>query len=72
MASIIIKLIDKNDPDLVDQEKGVLTGAGYSIEYEDEADVVGVDVRINGGDNDSDDDNGEQVYGPAVVLIGKK
>ena len=72
MSSIIIKLIDKNDPDLVQQGRGELTGAGYSIEYEDDADVVGVDVMKNDNGDDDNDDNGEQVYGPTVVLIGKK
>jgi hypothetical protein len=71
MASIVIKLIDKNNPELVEQAKGELIGAGYSIEYEDEADFLGVDVKQNDNGDDGNDD-GEQVYGPTVVLIGKK
>jgi len=70
MASIVIKLIDKNNPDLVEQARGELIGAGYSIEYEDDADFLGVDVKNNDNGDDNDDD--EQVYGPTVVLIGKK
>lgn len=71
MASIVIKLIDRDNPDLVEQARGELIGAGYSIEYEDNADFLGVDVKNNdNGDDDNDDD--EQVYGPMVVLIGKK
>ena len=68
MASIVIKLIDKDKPDLVEQARGELIGAEFTIEYEDEADFVGVDVKKNNNGDDGD----EQIYGPMVILIGKK
>ena len=64
MASIVIKIIDKNRPDLVAQAEGELTGAGFSISYRNEAELLGVDANKHG--------NGEQTYGLAVIIIGKK
>lgn len=64
MESIIVKLIDRNKPDAVAEAKGELIGAGYSIQYEGEAELAGVDAKKHG--------NGEQVYGPTVVLVGAK
>ena len=46
------------------EAKGELIGAGYSIRYENEAELVGVDATKHG--------NGEKVYGPAVVLVEDK
>jgi hypothetical protein len=71
MSSIVIKLIDKNKPDLVDQARGELEGAGYAITYEDNADFVGVEVK-NNDSNDGGNNDDEQVYNDMVVLIGKK
>jgi hypothetical protein len=62
--SIVIKLIDKNRPEDAEVAKGELIGAGYSIVYECEAKAVGVDA--------TKDDNGEQSYGPTIVLVGEK
>ena len=64
MASIVIKIIDKNRPDLVAQAEGELAGAGFSISDRNEAELLGVDANKHG--------NGEQTYGPAVIIIGKK
>ncbi|UCG56376.1 MAG: hypothetical protein JSU70_16125 [Phycisphaerales bacterium] len=64
MDSIVIRLIDKNEPDLAEEVKGELIGAEYAIVYEGEAELVGVDATKHG--------DGEQVYGPAFVLVGAK
>ena len=64
MASIVIKIIDKNRPDLVAQAEGELLGAGYSFSYKDEAEFLGVDAKKHG--------NGEQIYNSAVIVVGKK
>lgn len=64
MASIVIKVVDKEKPDLVAQARGELTGAGFALSEEMEADMLGVDAEKQGG--------GEQTYGPSVILIGKK
>jgi hypothetical protein len=64
MGSIVIKIIDKKKPDLVEQAIGELEGAGYIISGKREADLLGVDaLKI---------DNGEQTYGPCTIVIGEK
>jgi hypothetical protein len=62
--SIIIKLIDGNKPEDSEVARGELIGAGYSIVYECEAESVDVDANKDG--------NGEQSYGPTIVLVGAK
>ena len=64
MKSIVIKIVDKNSPDLVEQARGELEGADFIIIYEEECDPVRVDATKHG--------NGVQPYNNAVVLIGEK
>jgi hypothetical protein len=61
--SVIIKLTDKNKPEEAKVARGELIGAGYLIVYECEAELVGVDATKDG--------NGQQRYGPTIVLIGE-
>jgi len=64
MKSLIIKIVDKNMPDLIGQARGELEGAGFTIIYDQACDPVRVDATKCG--------NGEQVYHDAVVIIGEK
>ena len=64
MALIVLKIVDRSRPDLVAQATGELTGAGFSIESQSNADILGVDALKHGG--------GEQTYSGAVLIVGKK
>ena len=64
MKSLIIKIVDKNKPDLIGQARGELTGAGFSIIYDEACDPARVDATKCG--------DGEQVYNSAVAIIGEK
>lgn len=64
MGAIVIKIVDKNRPDQAAQAEGELEGAGFTITYKDDADIIGVDAIKHGG--------GEQTYGAGYVIIGKK
>lgn len=64
MKSLIIKIVDKNKPDLIEQAKGEIEGAGFSIIYEEACDPVRVDATKWG--------NGETVYNSTVTIIGEK
>lgn len=43
MPIIVIKVVDKNNPDAIQQAKGELEGAGFTIQYEQTADQLGID-----------------------------
>jgi len=64
MGAIVIKLVDINKPDLAAQAEGELEGAGFTITYKDEAEIIGVDAVKHG--------DGEQTYPAGHVIIGKK
>ena len=64
MHLIAIKIVDKHDAAGVAEARAALTGAGFRIAYEDDADSVLVDAgKANGGDN---------AYGGTWVIVGKK
>lgn len=64
MAAIVIKIVDRDKPDQVAEAQGELEGAGFTITYKDEADMIGIDAVKHGG--------GQQTYGAGHVIIGKK
>ena len=61
---MIIKIVDKNNPNGAVEAKGELIGAGFTVVYEGDADAIGVDAKRCG--------DGEQTYGPAYVIAGTK
>ena len=61
---MIIKIIDLNKPELMEQAKGELEGAGYILSKVDEVSFLGVDAVKHG--------DGEQTYTYAAVIVGKK
>jgi hypothetical protein len=63
MASMVIRVVKRNDPDQVATARGELEGGGFAV-TSDEADSVGVDTKAYGGRAKTCRD--------AVVLIGKK
>jgi len=64
MTMIVIKLVDKSKPDQAAQAKSELEGAGFTVVYEDSADMIGVDATKHTG--------GDKKYGAGFVIIGKK
>lgn len=64
MASIVVKIVKKDDADQIDEAKGVLEGAGFTVEYESSAASMGVDATGHDGDNDR--------YNDAVIIVGRK
>ena len=62
MAMIVVKLA-KTPQDVTDAE-ALLVGQGFTIDYKDSADMIGVDaVKLGGDDN---------AYGAGTVIVGKK
>jgi hypothetical protein len=62
MESIIIKIVDKTNPTEIKEARAELTGAGYFIKYDGDAEFLGVDATRIGG--------GEHAYENAYVLLG--
>jgi hypothetical protein len=64
MASIVVKIVKKGDADQIDEAKGVLEGAGFTVEYESSAESLGVDASALNGDKDK--------YSDATIIVGRK
>ena len=64
MTLIAVKIVDRNNPEGAAQSRGALTGAGFKIVYDDEADGILVDA--------SKASHGDDAYGGAWVIVGKK
>jgi hypothetical protein len=63
MASIVIRVVKRDDPGQVAEAQGELEGAGYTVTSE-EADLLAVDTTAYGG--------GKKRCRNAVILTGKK
>jgi hypothetical protein len=62
MASIVVKIV-RNEIAQIEHAKGVLEGAGFTIEYENSAASMGVDATGHDGDNDT--------YSDAAIIVGR-
>lgn len=63
MTMIVVKLVGNNLVDVA-QAKGELSGTGFTVVYEDSADMIGLDAKKHSG--------GEKTYGAGYVIIGRK
>ena len=64
MTSILVKIIDRTNPDLEQEAEGQLQQAGFDITYRDEADSFTVDSSKHGGD--------VKDYANAIIIVGKR